>query len=176
MAGQLLEFQQRCMRHELRQLCMQGTHQILKRSAALQLLSAHMRQNVVRLGKKWCRQVQGIPQVHPLFCSHCYIPTMLGTCRNQLAAENVDNKVPTESICMVRNRKTYNQFANEPGAVPLAALEVCFIVQSSETGDDRVHRATLVLFKENEGQRARGLSGPCNLRLLMSAIPKRVLQ
>lgn len=42
---------------------MQGANQTLKRSAALQLLSAHMRQNVVRLGKSWFRQTQGIPQV-----------------------------------------------------------------------------------------------------------------
>ena len=42
---------------------MQGANQTLKRSAALQLLSAHMRENVVRLGKSWCCQIRGIPQV-----------------------------------------------------------------------------------------------------------------
>ncbi|KAK9843117.1 hypothetical protein WJX74_007218 [Apatococcus lobatus] len=50
----------------------QGAHQTLKRSAALQLLSAHMRQNIVRLGKDWCRQRQGIPQgsvLSTLLCS-----------------------------------------------------------------------------------------------------------
>ena len=43
--------------------CLQVVYATVERSAVLSLLREHLQQNLVRIGRRWHRQKQGIPQV-----------------------------------------------------------------------------------------------------------------